>query len=186
MKVGNELAEALLLVLVIGDARDDHMAHPHRHALLIQVLRKREDALVGMPGQRLMRVGVDMLDVQHHKIGQAHEPVQLLIVRALALAVGDAGGVNAGVNPLLFAQREQREHEVNLQKRLAAGDGDAAVFVKRPVALQLGDNLLRGHLRALAHLPGIRVVAVLAAHGTALRKDHKAQARAVHRAEALD
>ena len=182
----DEPAELLLLPGVVGDAGDDHMADPERDVFALQILREREDALIAVAGQFPVRVGIDVLNVQHDQVGHVHQRVELLIVRAFPLAVGDAGGVDAGVNVLFLGQAEELQHEVDLQERLAAGDGDAAVFVELAVALKLADDLLRGHPVSLADLPGIRIVAVLAAHGAALREHHKAQARAVHRAEALD
>ena len=75
-------------------------------------------------------------------------------------------------------------HEVRLEERLAARDGDAALA--SPVAaitLRLVKEVRRLHERAAVEGPGIGVVTVTAAHGAALEEDDEAHARAVCRAK---
>ena len=80
---------------------------------------------------------------------------------------GDAGGVQAGVDALAGRFFKQIRDKFHLQQRFASGDSDAAVGIKVAGRLKLAQNLFRRHFRAAAGLPGIRVVAVEAAHGAA-------------------
>ena len=132
-----------------------------------------------------MALRVDVLDVQQDQIRHFHQFIQLVVIARLARAVGNAGGIQAGVDVLLPGQGKQLQHKIDLHQGLAAGDGDAALAVKSRVALVFPDQGLGRADRAGVHLPGIRVVAVLAAHGTALQEYHKPHAGSIHSAEAL-
>ena len=92
---------------------------------------------------------------------------------------------DAGVDILFLSQAEQFQKKIDLQKRLTAGDGDTAVSVEGAVVLILLDKRCGvPHVPAL-HIPGIRVMAVLTAHGTSLQENHKPHTGAIHSAEAF-
>ena len=75
---------------------------------------------------------------------------------------------------------EQVGQKLGLQKRLAARNGNATAAVKLMVALELVHQMLDGHHGAAVNRPGIGIVAIRAAHGTALDKHYEADAGTVH------
>ena len=81
---------------------------------------------------------------------------------------------------------EQVGQKLGLQERFAARNGNAAATVELMVALELVHEMLDGHHRAAVNRPGIGIVAIRAAHGTALNKHHKADAGSVDRSHRLD
>ena len=90
-----------------------------------------------------------------------------------------AAGVQArmGVRVQPFRALEERERLRLVQKRLAAGKGDAA---HQRIFLHTPEQVLHCHIRARAERPAFRVVAALAPARAALRKNSCAQARAVY------
>ena len=84
--------------------------------------------------------------------------------------------------PLPFKQLCQ---EGKLQKRLSPCGGKTARGIEGTVPVHGGYDLLCVHEPALPGVPGIRIVAVQTAHGTALEKYHIADSRAVHGSEAF-
>ena len=100
-----------------------------------------------------------------------------------------------------MAECKQLRHKVNLQQRFSAGNRDtAAVFPVAAVPAGLREHILRcphGNfipgqpLSALRScrpedLPGLRVMAVPAAHRAALHKNNEAYTRPVDRAKRFD
>ena len=81
---------------------------------------------------------------------------------------------------------EQVGQKLGLQERFATRNGNAAATVELMVALELVHEMLDGHHRAAVNRPGIGIVAIRAAHGTALNKHHKADAGSVDRSHRLD
>ena len=81
---------------------------------------------------------------------------------------------------------EQVGQKLGLQKWLAARNRNAAAAIELMVTLELVHEVLDGHHRAAVDRPGIRIVAIRAAHGTALNKHHKADAGSVDRSHRLD
>ena len=56
--------ETVQLILIVGDARDKHVADPHRHAQFREAAGTVEDVLVAMAGELPVRLTVDMLQVK--------------------------------------------------------------------------------------------------------------------------
>ena len=121
-----------------------------------------------------------MLDIEQDQIRADHEPVQFLHIGGICLLECDAGGIDAGVDVFLFRLFKQLQKEIQLQHGFSAGGGDAAGTVIRPVALKFGNQLIRAVFCTESGIPGVRIVTVLAAHRTSLKKDDKTDARPVH------
>ena len=170
---------------VVGNAGDHHMSDPDRDVLLVQIPGKGQDTGVVMTGQVLVALGIDVLDVQQHQICDFQQLVQLPVVFGVAGPVGNTGGVQTGVDQLLLGQLKQLQQKIDLHQGFAAGDGDAAGRIECLVPLIFLDQGLGGPDRAGIHFPGIRIMAVLAPHGTALEKDDESNAGAIHGAEAF-
>ncbi len=85
-------------------------------------------------------------------------------------------GIDPDIQPLLVRERGERGAFLRLQKRLAAGDGEA---LQKRVVPHLLHNGLGRRLLPAARVVGGGVMAVRAVVRAALRKDGKAQARAV-------
>ena len=133
-----------------------------------------------------MLLVVDFLDVEEDRV---RDLGQCLKLRDKWLFAGKRlrRGVEAGADAACLRLLEELEHEVDLYERVAAADGDAALLTPvLTVALCVVEELVRGaHVVAL-QCPGVRIVAVAAAHVTTLQKDRISDARAVHGAEGLD
>ena len=86
------------------------------------------------------------------------------------------------------AQPETRGQEIRLQEWFAAREGHAAARsgIIRLKTAQLFHQRLGRNLLAALGMPGVRVVAILAAQRAALQKHHRADTWAIHRAHGLD
>ena len=126
-----------------------------------------------------------MLDIQHYQVGELHKPVKLFNKRLIVRFKGDAGGINTGMHVMLLCNGEKVDEKIHLHQGLASGNGDASVFIKIFISLILFENLLRLHHGAAGHGPGIRIMAVGAAHGTALYKNDKTRSRSVYGSKAF-
>ena len=76
--------------------------------------------------------------------------------------------------------RKQFRQKINLKHRLATGGGNSASPVKRGIAQEAVDDLVRLHLFSISQHPCIRVMAILAAHRAALEEYDKTHPRTVH------
>ena len=181
MNRSDELSQLVEVVLVIGDAGYDHVTYPQGDILSVKITGKSKDIFVWHTGELLVLGAVDMLDIKHNQIGILHQLVDLLI----PLAVGHARGVKSGVYTLLFCKLEKLCKEVYLQKRLAAGHGYTAVGVEGLVLTKEPDKLLGRVGGSSFGLPGVGVVTVPTAKGTALKKYHKTNSGTVNGPKAL-
>ncbi len=174
------------LFVRVGEARHEDVADPHRDAVVTEITRAVEDVPVRPAGQGLMLLVVDFLDVEEDRV---RDLGQCLKLRDKWLFAGKRlrRGVEAGADAACLRLPEELEHEVDLYERVTAADRDAALLSPvLAVALCVVEELVRGaHVVALQG-PGVRIVAVAAAHVTALQKDRISDARTVHGAEGLD
>ena len=77
-------------------------------------------------------------------------------------------------------------HKLHLHQCLASADRYAAlVSPVGTVAQGLVKKLVGSQLLAGAHFPRVRIVAVLATHGTSLHENNEPHARSVYRPESL-
>ena len=107
----------------------------------------------------------------------------MLGVEGVATAI--QAGMHAAVGVAVHGT-EQISQKLRLQERFTARNGNAAATVELMVALELVHQMLDGHHGAAVDRPGIGIVAIRAAHGTALNKHHKADAGSVDRSHRLD
>ena len=136
-----------------------------------------------MAGEGSVLLGVDVLDVRQDEIRDPHE-LDKGVEEGRRAGEGGKRAVQAGVDVALVRLGEELQHELGLQQRLATAHGDAALGAPvAAVALRLVEKVVRARLAALVQGPGVDVVAVAAAHGTALQEDEEAHARAVGRAK---
>ena len=139
-----------------------------------------------MPARQLqvLRV-VDVLYVHQEQVGHVHQLPEFVEPGAF-LCEGAARRVYAGVDVLLLRLGQKLRQKVNLRERLPAADRDTAVLSPVALAVQcLLYEAVRRPLLALRHVPGVRVVAELAAQGAAREEDEEADTRPVHRPEAF-
>ena len=162
------------------------MTDPHIDMLLVQICRKLQDVCVRLAGKLLVVFGVDVLDVEHHEVGQRHQAVHFLHKDRAVRIEGDAGGVNTGMNVLRLGKREELNQKINLHEGFSAGDGQAAaVGVERAVSFVLLNNIGGFHHGASCHGPGVRIVTISTSHGASLYEHNKTRAGSVNGAEAL-
>ena len=140
-----------------------------------------------------MLVRVPVLDVEQQQIGPVRHPVK-------DLRRGIAGGLNGRMDAPHPQLGEQSGGKVGLGQDLAPGQSHAAaaLLVKVPVLEADRYRLLHGHLLPVLgqgdpvfQLAGgrtlaLRIGAPFAPQRTALQKDHRADTRAVVKAEFLD
>ena len=145
----------------------------------------------GQAAERLVQRGIGRLDVEKNHVGVIEKRREAIGVRR---GEGGGGGVQAGVDAACgrgVGGAEEGSHEVGLRHGLAARHGDAAALVEGAVALVALEQLANAHTGAGAgavragELPGVGVVAVLAAHGAPLAEHHEPRTGAVHRPKAL-
>ena len=166
------------LVRIQGIAGHQHMPDPYLLAGLFAVIQSGKGVFVGFSGQRPAILRVNVLDVQQKHVRQING------MPGLGQGNG-AAGVNGGVEALLPAKRQQILTECRLHQRLSAGKGHASPQQKAALTADLLHYLGRRHAQSLLLLPGIWIVTVQAPEGTAGQKYHKADAGAVHCAEAF-
>ena len=82
-----------------------------------------------------------------------------------------------------FAFCKEFDQKIRLHERFAACHGNAALCVKTFIALILFENFGHFHDGAACHCPGIGIVTVCAAHGTALYEYNESCARTVNGSE---
>ena len=184
-KSADECTQLAQPVGIIRDTGNHHMADPDRYLFLFQILCKSQNACIVMTGEFFMGLRIHVLDVQHHKIRHFHQLIQLLIVGRRTGTVGYTGCIQTSVDILLLRQTEELQHKVQLHQRLTAGDSNAAFGIEGCVSFILPDQGLGRTQRTCVHFPGVRIMAILAAHGTALEKNHKPYTGAIHRAKAF-
>ena len=146
-----------------------------------QLVAERQDAAGVPPGEGTVAGRIGMFDVEQHQVGLIERAGRELgAVGIECITAGIEAGVHASGGTGVHGA-EQVGQKLGLQQRLAARDGDAAVAVKRAVALELVNDLLDRHERpgTGTRLPRIRVVAEQTAHGAPLREHHEADPRAV-------
>ena len=172
-----DVGHLLHVVVAVGQARHQHEAHPHRPA------ERREPA--GVVERRLERLARDLL-VDRRIAGLDVEQVE---IDRRELVVGELFAeaprrVQARVQSELLAAPEDLHDERPLHHRLAARQRDAALadLEHLRVLADLAHRARHGHRLAVVLVPGIRVVAVLAAQQAAGQEADEAQAGAVDRA----
>ena len=134
-----------------------------------------------------MRVCVDVLDIHEQEVGHLHERLELAEKR-LPARKGLPGRIDAGVHAARLCLPEEIQQEIHLQQGLAAAHCDAPLVSPiRPIALRLVQQLICcPQFTAPLPVPRIHVMAVQAAHRTALQEDDEARLWSIHGAKRFD
>ena len=158
------------------------MADPHIYFFLIEICSKSENTVVGLSCQLFVFFRINVFDVKHDKIGKLHQFVQFFDELGIGGLVCDAGGIDTGMDAMLFTQSEQLQQEIYLHQWLATCDSEsAAIYVEGLVTLILFDDLGCFHNGTAGHRPGVRIVAISTSHGAALDKYDKTCSGTVNR-----
>ena len=168
------------------------MADPDGLLDAVEVTEKFDDVFVAVACEFLVLVCIDVLDVHEQEVGGFHQTFKFR-ERFACGPERDAARVDTRVDSCRFCRFEKFNHEVNLCEWLAAAYGDAAIG--SPVGLvaygffqQVFGAYFKRSIRCSVctfrpEIPCFRVVAELAAHGAALRKDDKSNSRSIDRSE---
>src|SRR5258706_2641385 len=118
---------------------------------------------------RVARLDIEQIEIDIH---------QLLVAQTLA---EPAGGVETGMQSQFLATPENAGGECGLHHRLAARERDPALagLEHLCVPADLMHRLRDAHRPAIAFVPGVRIVAILAAQQAAGQKPDEAQPRSV-------
>ena len=66
-------------------------------AVGLQIPGKGQNRIQMLPGQYLMCLRIDMLDIQHYQVGELHKPVKLFNKRLVVRFKGNTGGIDTSV-----------------------------------------------------------------------------------------
>ena len=186
MPWSDEATELLALLRRVGNARHNHVADNDFDIATCKLIAKRQDACGITTGQLFMLDRVGMLNIEQYHVGLVEHGIELLgMLRVEGVATAIQAGMHTTIGVVVHCT-EQVGQKLGLQKRLAARNGNAAAAVKLMVALELVHQMLDGHHGAAVNRPGIGIVAIRAAHGTALDKHYEADAGTVNRTHRLD
>ena len=144
------------------------MTDPHLDTLIGKISCTIQNIFIRMTGQFFVFFIIDMLDVQHNQIGVLQQLVKFGEKRLFSCK-RLRGSIQRRIDVALMRFSEQINQKINLQKRLTAADGNAAFFA--PVAAEtfcLVQQFVCRHQVIRLRIPGIYVVAILAAHITSL------------------
>lgn len=168
------------------------MADPDGLLDAVEVTEKFDDVFVAVACEFLVLVCIDVLDVHEQEVSGFHQTFKFR-ERFASGPERDAACVDARVDSRRFCSFEEFNHEVDLCKRFAAAYGDAAVgspvglvaygFLQQVFCGNLERSVICPVCAFCTEVPGFWVVAELAAHGAALRKDDKSNSRSIDRAE---
>ena len=182
---GDEIAQLLQVLILVGDARYQDMANPYRLVNVAQGAGAVEYVFIGMPSKFTVLFFIDVLDVKKNGIGDGHQMLKFLEENALSgkrLRRGIKTSVDA--TPVRFLK--ELDEKVYLHEGFSPTHGDAALVA--PIgaeSLCLVEQFVGGIFLSLSHCPGIGIVTKLAAHRAALQKYQKSDAWSIYRTKAL-
>ena len=186
MPWSDEATELLALLHRVGNARHHHVADNDLDLATCKLIAKRQDACGIAPSQLFMLDRVGMLNIEQYHVGLVEHGIELLGMRGIErIAAAIQAGVHTTIGVIVHGV-EQVGQKLRLQERLAAGHRNATAAIELVVTLELIHQVFDGHHGAAVDRPGIGIVAIRAAHGTALNKHHKADAGSVDRSHRLD
>ena len=175
-----EAAKLLQIFILIRDAWNQDMTNPYRLVYLAEIAGTIEYVLIGMKREFTMLFIIDMLDIKKNSIGNGHQTLEFL-KHFPFFPKGLSRGIKTGVDAALMCFLEKFDEKVYLHQGFSATHGDAALV--SPITLEslcLIQQVIGTPLFSYPRLPGIRVVAELAAHGTTLQKDQKTDAWSIY------
>ena len=175
-----EAAQLLQIFILIRDAWNQDMTNPYRFVYLAEVAGTIEYVLIGMKREFTMLFIIDMLDIKKNGIGNGHQTLEFL-KHFPFFPKGLSRGIKTGVDAALMGFLEKFDEKVYLHQGFSTTYGDATLI--SPITLEslcLIQQVIGTPLLSHSRLPGIRVVAKLAAHGTTLQKDQKSDAWSIY------
>ena len=175
-----ETAQLLQIFILIGYTGNQNMSNPYGLVYLAEIAGTIEYVLIAMKRQLAMLFIIDMLDIKKNGIGDGHQTLEFLeefpfFPKRLSR------GIKTGVDAALMRLLKQFYEKIYLHQGFSAAHGDAALVA--PIALEslcLIQQVIGTPLFSYPCLPGIRIVAELAAHGTTLQKDQKTDAWSIY------
>ena len=160
------------------------MTNPYWFLDVRQITCAIQDVFVAVTRQPAMLLTVNVLDVEQYQVGALHQSLEFQEER-LFTGKGLCSSVQTSVDASAVRLLKQVNQKVNLQQCLASANGDAAF--RSPVAaisLCLVEEFIDGGgFSGIATFPGIRVVAVSAAHVAALQENKEPNPWPVNGAE---
>ena len=180
-----ETAQLLQIFILIGNTWNQDMANPYRLVYIAEIAGTIEYVLIGMKREFTMLFIIDMLDIKKNGIGNGHQTLEFL-KHLPFFSKRLSRGVKTGVDTTLMGFLEKFDEKVYLHQGFSTTHGDAALV--SPITLEslcFIQQVIGTPLFSYPRLPGIWVVAELAAHGTTLQKDQKSDAWSIYRTKAL-
>ena len=175
-----ETAQLLQIFILIRDAWNQDMTYPYRLVYIAEISGTIEYVLIAMKRQLAMLFIIDMLDIKKNGIGYGHQTLEFL-KHLPFFPKGLSRGIKTGVDATLMGFLEKFDEKVYLHQGFSAAHGDAALV--SPITLEslsLIQQVIGTPLFSYPRLPGIRVVAELAAHRTPLQKNQKTDAWSIY------
>ena len=167
------------------DSGDEYMPYPHLFSHCGQPARHLKDVFIREAGERFVQRVIHGLDVQQDEVGMRHQRVKALL-KLRRFPIRRAGGIQRRVRAVRFGEGEKRICKIHLQHWLPAGKRHAAA--RMPVALVPACFFPEGAgaRPSAACMPGVGIMAVLAAHGASGKERGEAHARPIHKGEGFD
>ena len=145
----------------------------------IQIIEEIQCGFHGASDVFAVELVARVFDIQKNAIGLCEERFDRIVQNA-------SRGIEAGVNAVLVAEREDLSCEIGLQEGLAARKGDAA-FLSEIFAVteNLAYDLLCGIFRTVGEGPRVGIMTAFATQVAALEKYDESDSGTVYRAETL-
>ena len=182
---GKEAIELIEVFILVGNTWNKDVAYPYRLVDLAEIAGTIEYVLIAMKRQLAMLFIIDMLDIKKNGIGNGHQTLEFLKEFSFFLK-WLRRGIKTGIDATLMGFLEKFDEKVYLHQGFSTAHGDATRV--SPITFEslcLVQKVISCPFLSHSRLPRIRVVAELAAHGTAFKKDDKPNARAIDRTERL-
>ena len=180
-----EVAQFFQVFILVGNTWNEYVTYPSRLVNLAQIAGSIQYILIGMKREFTMLFFIDMLDIKKNSISDGHQTLKFLEVFPFSMK-GLSRGIKTGIDATLMGFLEKFDEKVYLHQCLATAHGNSS-FIS-PITLEslcLVQKVIGSPLLSYSCLPGIRIVAELAAHGTTLQKDQKSDAWSINRTKAL-
>ena len=180
-----EIAQFFQVFILVGNTWNEDVTYPYRLVNLTEIAGTIEYVLIAMKRQLTMLFIIDMLDIQKNRICNGHQTLEFLKEFSFFLK-WLRRGIKTGIDATLMRFLEQFDEKVYLHQGFSTAHGNTALV--SPITFEslcLVQKVISCPFLSYSRLPGIRVVAELAAHGTPLQKNQKTDAWSIYRTKAL-
>lgn len=167
-------------IVVIRNARNNHMAYPSSYATLLKLVQESKVIVLSDTCQLRIKLSIHSLDIQQHKICLVKHTQGIFRTESSTC-------VECCMQAFVMAKTEILSHKLSLHQRLATRYGNATVLYKRTVTQSLIHKLLWSHLVLTCpfRIPRIGIVTIHTTQGAALHKRHKAHTGTVNGSKRL-